>query len=199
MTSGVARPALASLAAAALLGAASAGRGATNAEWGLDQLMTELGRVQHATARFVERKELKMLKAPLVVRGTLEYIAPDRVEKRTLEPRPEALIVDGDSVVLESVRGRRTLALQDNPVVWAFVESIRSTLRGDLAALERFYAVRLDGGPEAWRLRLAPREERMQRIVSLILISGGRGRIESIEIREAQGDRSVMTVLEERR
>ncbi|HTT38312.1 MAG TPA: LolA-related protein [Burkholderiales bacterium] len=195
MTSGAVRRALASLAALALLAAGDAAR----AEWGLPQLMSELGRVQHATARFVERKYLKMLKTPLVVRGKLEYFAPGRVEKRTLEPRPEALIVDGDVVVLESATGRRTLALQDNPVVWAFVESIRSTLNGDLEMLERFYAVDFDGGPDAWRLRLAPKDERMNRIVSLILISGERDRIETIEIREAQGDRSVMTVLEERR
>ena len=134
-----------------------------------------------------------------MVRGTLEYVAPGRVEKRTLEPRPEALIVDGDTVVLEGARGRRTLALQDNPVMWAFVESIRSTLNGDLGMLERFYEVEFDGESEAWRLRLAPKDERMSRMVSLILISGRGDRIESIEIREAQGDRSVMTVLEERR
>jgi len=195
MTSGAVRRALASLAALALLAMADAAR----AEWGLTQLMNELARVQHATARFVERKYLKMLTTPLVVRGKLEYVAPGRVEKRTLEPRPEALIVDGDMVVLESVTGRRTLALQDNPVVWAFVESIRSTLNGDLSTLERFYAVDFDGTPDAWRLRLAPKEEPMKRIVSLILISGERDRIKTIEIKEAQGDRSVMTVLEERR
>ena len=199
MTSGTARRALANLLALALLGVADADWGAPAAESGLSQLMSELGRVKHATGRFIERKYLKMLKAPLVVRGTLEYVAPGRVEKRTLEPRPEALIVDGDTVVLEGARGRRTLALQDNPVVWAFVESIRSTLNGDLGMLERFYEVEFDGESEAWRLRLAPKDERMSRMVSLILISGRGDRIESIEIREAQGDRSVMTVFEEPR
>ena len=42
--------------------------------------------------------------------------------------------------------------LQDYPVLWAFVESIRSTLAGDLQSLNRFYRVELDGSERDWRL-----------------------------------------------
>ena len=166
--------------------------------WGLEALMLELGRVQHAKAHFVERKYLKILKTPLVLTGTLEYRAPDHLERRTVTPKPESFVVDGERLTLENTRGqRRSFALQDNPVLWAFVESIRSTLKGDLAMLDRFYAVALDGGSEAWQLSLTPKESRMSALISLIRIDGSGGRIESIEIREVQGDRSVMTVRED--
>jgi hypothetical protein len=185
---------------AAVAGLALALAGPVRAEqaWGLEQLMIELGRVPHAKARFVERKYLKVLSKPLELSGTLEYHAPDRLERRTLRPKPESFVVDGDRLTLEDARGRRrNFALQDHPALWAFVESIRSTLKGDLAALERFYRVSLQGGREDWQLALEPKERRMSSIISLIRIGGRGATIGSIEIREAQGDRSEMTIVEE--
>lgn len=175
-------------------------RGAAEPAWGVEQLMVELGRVQHAKAGFIERKHLKILKKPLELTGTLEYRAPDHVARHTLTPKPESFVVDGDRLVLENARGqRRNLALQDNPVLWAFVESIRSTLKGDLATLDRFYQVTLEGGPESWQLALSPKEPRMRAIIDVIRMSGINGRIEAIEIREAQGDWSEMTIHEDER
>jgi outer membrane lipoprotein carrier protein LolA len=166
--------------------------------WSVERLMSELGRVQQARARFVERKYLKVLKTPLEATGTLEYDAPDRLVKRTLEPRQETMTVEGQRLVIESpARSRnRTLRLEDYPVLWAFVESFRSTLKGDLAALQRFYRVTLEGGERRWQLALTPRDPKMSALIESILIGGGGGRINRIEVREAQGDRSVMTVLE---
>jgi len=166
--------------------------------WGLEALMAELGRVQHSKARFVERKYLKLLTKPLELTGTLEYRAPDRLERHTLTPKPESFVVEGDRVVLENAQGRRrTLQLQDNTVLWAFVESIRSTLKGDAGTLNRFYAVVLDGDLEQWRLSLTPKESRMRSFISQIQIGGSGSKVESVEIQETQGDRSVMTVHED--
>jgi hypothetical protein len=173
-------------------------RESLSAPWGLEQLMLELGRVQHSRARFVERKYLKALTSPLELTGTLAYDAPDRLVKRTLEPKPETLIVENDRVVIESqARRSRTLRLEEYPVLWAFVESFRSTLKGDLPALERFYRVALEGGPQRWQLALTPRDPKMSALIESIVIGGGKGRISQIEVREARGDRSVMTVVED--
>ncbi|HEY5929847.1 MAG TPA: outer membrane lipoprotein carrier protein LolA, partial [Burkholderiales bacterium] len=57
---------------------------AAEAQWGVAQLMHELGQVKRSQARFSERKYLKVLKQPLQSSGTLTYVAPDRLEKRTL-------------------------------------------------------------------------------------------------------------------
>ena len=159
--------------------------------------MIELGQVQHATARFVERRYLKVLKSPLELSGTLSYDAPDRLVKRTLEPKPETLTVDGERLVIEAQGRVRTLRLQDYPLVWAFVESFRATLKGDMAALGRFYRLALEGAPQRWQLSLTPRDPKMSALIESVLIDGRKGRINKIEIREAQGDRSVMTVIED--
>lgn len=182
-------------------GAQDSGTQQDAAGWGVQQLMRELGAVKRSQSRFVERKYLKVLTAPLELRGTLSYVAPGNLVKRTLSPKPETLTVEGDRLTLESTarNGRRTLQLRDYPVLWAFVESIRSTLGGDIAALERFYRVELEGSRARWRLYLVPRDPDMRAVISLINIGGSRDRVQRIEVQETRGDRSVTTIVEESR
>ena len=167
--------------------------------WGVEQLMQGLGRVPSVKGKFVERKYLAMLTAPLDSSGTLVYTAPGRIEKNTVTPKPERLVLDQDTLTVEyPERGqRRVLALQNYPAVWAFVESIRSTLAGDLQTLNRFYRASVAGSEEQWRLSLKPVDGKMQSVVQEIRIEGRRDRVRTIEIVEMQGDRSVMTITED--
>jgi outer membrane lipoprotein-sorting protein len=158
--------------------------------------MLDLGQVKVAKARFVERRYLSMLKEPLQFSGTLTYIAPDRLEKNTLRPKAESMVVDRDRLTVEGDNGRqrRVLVLSDHPEIGAFVESIRATLAGDLPTLVRFYKVSLEGGPEEWQLQLEPGDEKMRGMVKSIRIDGSGRSIRGVEILEVDGDRSVMTV-----
>jgi len=171
------------------------------AAWGLEQLMQDLARVKTAQATFVERKHLAILTAPLESSGTLTYTAPDRLEKRTLAPRNESLLLERDELTLESgePKRRRTIRLEDYPVVAVFVESIRSTLAGDLALLRRLYDIALDGDERKWRLVLRPLDPKMQELVSEIRIGGNRDWVASVEFLQPGGDRSVMTVTRDTR
>ena len=167
--------------------------------WGVKTLMQDLAQVKSAKAKFVERKYLAILTKPLESSGTLIYTAPDRLEKHTLLPKPESMILERDSVTLENKtkNQKRTVMLQDYPVIWAFVESIRSTLAGDLQTLNRFYQVNLEGNPNQWRLLMVPNQRAMQDVVSEIRLGGSKNHIGTIEIIEAGGDRSVMTINED--
>lgn len=194
---GWARP----LAAAAFVcGLAPGAAAQAAAPWGIGPLMQQLSAVEHSQARFVERKYLRVLTEPLELSGTLTYTRPGQLEKRTLKPKPETLTVDGDRLVMENParNERRVLRLQDYPVLWGFIESIRATLGGDIEALERFYRVELEGNPAQWRLFLVPRSRSMNEVISLIRIDGSQARIDRIEVQEARGDRSVMDIREER-
>jgi len=197
MTIGVERIVCAAL-ALVVLGLPTGARAASDPAWGVEQLMQRLAQVKSSRATFVERKHLRILNAPLESSGTLVYTAPGSLEKRTLKPKPETLVLEKDTLTFEDAtrKRRRTLRLQDYPQVWAFVESIRSTLAGDLQSLNRFYRVALEGSETDWRLTLDPRDPDIQRMVSQIRISGSRTSIRSIEITEAEGDRSAMTITE---
>jgi hypothetical protein len=168
-------------------------------DWGLPQLMQSLAQVQTSQARFVERKHLKVLDVALTSSGTLSFRAPDHLEKHTLEPKDESLVLEQGVLTIENrTRNiKRTLVVQQYPAVWAFVESIRSTLAGDLPTLERFYRVELKGGAAKWRMHLLPVEQRTRDMVSEIVISGRADRVTAIEMREANGDLSTMTVIED--
>ena len=167
--------------------------------WGIERLMQDLAQVKTARAKFTERKSMAMLNAPLDASGTLVYTAPGRLEKYTRLPKPEMLVLEQDTLTIEYPdRGqRRTLALPDYPAIWAFVESIRSTLAGDLATLNRFYRTGLTGSAEQWRLTLKPIDPKIQSVVKEIQIGGSRNRVRTIEVSEAEGDRSVMTITED--
>jgi hypothetical protein len=168
----------------------------SKSKWDLTQLMQDLRQVKTARGRFVERKYLAILSTPLESSGTLVYIAPGRLEKHMLLPRQESLTLDGDTLLIEDKETgqRRRVVLQDQPVVRAFVESIRATLAGDLETLNRFYEVSLEGDASRWRLRLKPTEPRMRDVASEIRVSGSGTWVGVIEILDAGGDRSVMTI-----
>jgi len=194
MTSGLR---LALVLAAALLAPASFAHAQHERE--LVEIMQGLAQVKSARGRFVERKYLAMLEAPLESSGTLYYAAPGRLEKHMLAPRQESMILEGDTLVIDNKETgqRRSFALQEHAVLWAFVESIRSTLGGDLATLKRFYHVALEGDAQAWRLRLKPTDRRMRRAATEIRVSGKGAWVGVIEILEAGGDRSVTSITRE--
>jgi outer membrane lipoprotein-sorting protein len=171
---------------------------AADADWGVAELMHRLAQVKKASASFAERKYLRILTEPLESSGTLLYTAPSRLEKNTLLPIEESMMLDHDKVTLEdkAKRQRRTFDLRAQPALRPFVESIRATLAGDLPTLQRYYKIALDGEPDRWRLVLTPSESRMRAAVSEIRIAGSGTWVGSIEIIEPTGDRTVMTISE---
>lgn len=166
----------------------------------VDRIMANLQTVKTSRDRFVERKYLKMLTQPIESSGTLLYIAPNHLERNTLQPKPEAIVVDGDTVSM--VGGpdgqNRSLALSEFPQVGAIVEGIRATLSGDLPRLEKFYDVALQGDPQSWQLLLTPFDAKVRAMVQTIRISGRGTRLNTVETIEADGDRTVMTITPDR-
>ena len=161
----------------------------------LDRIMQALGAQPAATARFTETRTSALLREPIRSTGTLAHGPGGRLEKHTTTPRDERLVVEGGTVTYQRADGeRRSLRLADLPGVLAMIEGLRGTLAGDLAALRRHYRVELQGGYEAWKLFLLPRDAQMAELVSDVRIAGSRGDVREVEIREASGDRSVLTL-----
>jgi outer membrane lipoprotein-sorting protein len=163
-------------------------------DWDIAYLMDLLAHNKGGVAAFTEKKFMAILDGPLVSSGELLYTAPDHLEKRTLAPKPESFVLDGDVVTIKRGKKKYTLPLQDYPKIAVFIESIRGTLAGDRKALERSYRLSLDGAPQQWTLTLTPTDSRMTGIIQSIFVHGKRGEVRSIEIHQADGDYSVMTV-----
>ncbi|HUP97399.1 MAG TPA: outer membrane lipoprotein carrier protein LolA [Usitatibacter sp.] len=164
------------------------------AGWGVQELFGQLARERPERATFVEKKYLSILDRPVESSGELLFTPPDRMEKKTILPKPERVVVDQETVTLERAGKRHTLRLRENPAVAVLVESVRGTLAGDLASLTRTYSVALDGDPARWRLVLRPLDPALGTLVERVEIGGARARVASVEIFQADGDRSVMTL-----
>ena len=164
------------------------------ADWDIDQLMQTLAQTRSGHVSFVEKKSIAMLDAPVESSGELFYTAPDRLEKRTLKPKPETMVLDQGTLLVERGRQKHSLQLQDYPELAAFIDSIRGTLAGDRKALERNYRLSLDGSSQNWTLQLLPVNEKMLAVVKRIRIAGVREDVNRIEISQADGDSSVMLI-----
>lgn len=160
----------------------------------LDRLMSLLAQRRHGHVSFVERKYLAVLDRPVQSSGELLYVAPDHLEKRTLEPKPETLVLENG--IVSAQRGRRhyVLDLRQYPQVLPFIESIRATLAGDRPALERVFKVEFNGDLQRWKLELVPLEPKLSATVKDIGIEGEKDVIQSVTIQEPDGDHSVLTI-----
>ncbi|WP_241288379.1 outer membrane lipoprotein carrier protein LolA [Burkholderia stabilis] len=167
--------------------AADAGSG-----WNLDRLMSTLAQHKSGRATFTETKYLSIATQPVESSGELVFVAPDHLEKHTLSPKPEHLVVDGDMLTVERNNRKYTLALARYPELGAFIDSIRATLSGNRFALEQVYKVALAGRGDDWTLTLTPLDARMLKVVSTITLDGTRDVLRSVAIRQADGDHSVM-------
>ncbi len=172
---------------------------AHGAGWDLDQLMALLAARGADRAAFNETRHLAILDAPLESSGELVFTPPDRLEKHTTSPGEERLVVQGGTVTVERHGQRQSLSLADHPEVAALVESIRGTLAGDRAALERTYRLALAGDRRAWRLTLTPREPAVRDIVRRVRIEGSGASLQRVRIEQADGDRSLLQIAPPRR
>jgi Outer membrane lipoprotein carrier protein LolA-like len=176
-----------------LCGALSAGA-ATQSTSDLDDVMSLLAMRQHGRVEFIEQHFLAVLNHPIESAGELRYDAPDRLEKRTLTPHAETLVLSGGVLTVERAHGRRVMDLHAYPQVQPFVESIRATLAGDRRALEQLFHMDFVGTVGRWTLTLVPLDPKVKHAVAQVRIDGVRDQLLKVEIRQPDGDRSLMTL-----
>jgi len=170
-------------------------RTAVAPEWNLPTLMNALRQVRSSTAHFVETKYLHLLNQAQRSSGRLIYVAPDRLQKETIEPTASRVTVAADRLTIERPgEPTRDISLRDHSEVGALVESIRATLAGDLPALGRYFTVSLEGSMGGWTLSLSPGEPKLRELVTAIRIKGDHATIREIETTEADGDRTETVV-----
>jgi hypothetical protein len=178
----------------AILLAACACMPVYGADWTLDVLMHMLAQRGSGHATFTETKNLAMLDIPIKSSGELRFEAPDFLEMRTLEPRPQILTLRASQLSIESNGNTRRIDLVNYPYAAVLVGSIRSTLNGDSLALQHDFKVKLGGNPAHWKLTLVPIDAGARARVKEIRISGHQAQVSQIEMDQADGDQSLMLV-----
>lgn len=165
-----------------------------SAAFDIAQLMGDLAKHPGGRAKFVEKKYLAILDKPVVSTGEMTYTAPNRLEKRTLTPKVETLLLDKDMLSIERDKQKLSINLANQPEALAFVDSIRGTLSGNRAALEKNYALHLAGNADKWVLTLLPSDQKIASMVQRITVTGNKNQVRVIEYLQADGDRSVLNI-----
>lgn len=158
------------------------------------QVMKSLAQRKQGQVTYREKDYYGILDQPVSSSGVLVYRAPDHLEKRTVKPKSESLVLEGDELTVQ--RGKRTyhMQLSASPQVAPLVDAIRDTLGGNEEALRRVFKVGFTGTLDDWSLRLVPLDRDVARNVERVEIAGTRDAIHSVEIFQVDGDHSVMTL-----
>jgi len=182
--------------AALMLVAAPVAADAATASPVLAGIMSDLAAMSGRRADFTEEKRLASLTTPLVSQGELLYRRPAYLEKTTTTPKPERLVVNGDVLTIQAGSDgvTRQIDLGSHPVVAAMVDTIRGTIAGDLATLQRYYTITEQGDRAAWHLTLIPVDPRMAKQIKVIDVTGRGIDVQRILTTEANGDQDLLTI-----
>ena len=161
----------------------------------LAELMSMLGGVAQSTVSFEETKHVATLNAPLVRKGTLRFVRPDRLQMNVESPYPERMDIVGNMLTIENRRGTRQVDLEGQPSAAAWVASIRATLQGDSPSLARHFKLALSGQASRWTLTLEPIEPGLAGVLRRISIEGAQAQLTRIEVEERMGDRTVLVLM----
>jgi hypothetical protein len=160
----------------------------------LAELMAMMGQVETSSVGFEETKYVATLTTPIVRRGTLRYVRPDRLEMHVVTPFFERMDIVGNILTIETKRGVRQIDLAGEPAAAAWVAGVRATLAGDRSALARHFTLRLSGQAARWTLTLLPLDPALSSVIQGITVDGVQAQLTRIEVDERAGDRTVLVV-----
>ena len=169
---------------------------ASSPAWAFDlsDLMAQLARQKSGEAGFVEQRFVRGVDGPLNSAGTLSFSAPDKLARRTVSPRSESMVVEGNTLTLSRSGRTRTMTLDSMPELQGMVDALRGTLTGDMQLLQRHFRTELAGSQGNWTLDLEPVDQRLASQVRSVRLNGRQGQVLGVEMEFVGGDRSVMTI-----
>jgi hypothetical protein len=154
-------------------------------------------------AQYVEQKHLALLAAPLESRGTLYFAPPGHLLRRVTEPQASSVLIDHKRMRVTDRTGSKDIDLSSAPELRDFVTSLARVLAGEREGLAQSWTIDYDSPADnarKWTLRLAPRagapqHAALSRMVHSLELSGEGRAVLSIEVREANGDRTLTRIV----
>ena len=169
------------------LTAALPSRAAVDAE----QILRDVAAAASSEVRFTEVRTSRLLKTPLASSGVLRYGPAGRLQKDTLQPFRETVVIDGLQVTIERDGAQTVVPLVAGSTPAILVQALRAVLGGQVQELQAHYRIAAEGSPDNWSLDLQPKAEDSP--VRLRLTGSG-GDVRDIEVRGSGGDRVVTTL-----
>ncbi|MEN4922892.1 outer membrane lipoprotein carrier protein LolA [Achromobacter spanius] len=156
----------------------------------LNALQEQLRATPIVRGQFVQQKFLRSLPAPLTSRGDFTLAAGKGLLWLLRTPIAQDLRINADGISRRDETGAWK-ALPQHTGAGRENQLFLSVLAGDTRGLQENFDLALTGKSEAWQLVLTPRSALLRQIFDNIQINGGK-LVDRIELRETQGDRSVL-------
>ncbi|WP_082586166.1 outer membrane lipoprotein carrier protein LolA [Achromobacter sp. Root170] len=156
----------------------------------LNDLQQQLRATPIVRGQFVQQKFLRSLPQPLTSRGDFTLAAGKGLLWLLRTPIAPDLRINADGIARRDESGAWQ-ALPQHTGAGRENRLFLSVLAGDTRGLEENFDLALTGEATAWKLTLTPRSALLKQIFSTIQIDGG-ALVDRIELRETQGDRSVL-------
>lgn len=160
----------------------------------LDDLQQQLRATPIVRGHFVQQKFLRSLPQPLTSRGDFTLAAGRGLLWLLRSPIAQDLRISADGIARRGPDGAWQ-ALPQHSGAGRENRLFLSVLAGDTSGLRENFDLSLSGSPDAWQLTLLPRSVLLRQIFENIQINGGR-LVDRIELREVQGDRSVLQMVD---
>ena len=119
---------------------------------------------------------------------------PDLLEKHTEAPHPETMVIKGGVLTITSPDGQHKIMLGDHPALSGLATTLTSVLAGDRPALEKLFTIDATGSVPGWQITLQPRDKRLGRLVSSMILDGQNGDLRMLRIMQGNGDSETMRV-----
>jgi hypothetical protein len=170
---------------------------AASADSGVDAqaIVASLKREVPARTPFSEVRFSSLLERPLILHGELEYEGPGKLSRTVRSPYDEHMTVaGGQASVQRGDRPARTFPLSQAPELEGFLRGFAALLGGDAAALSRDFTLTASGNPNAWHLKLTPRDDRLAKRITALEVDGTGKSARCFHTFEADGDVNVLLV-----
>lgn len=161
----------------------------------LDQLSSQLGKPAVVRGDFIQEKHLRALPQALTSRGQFVLSREHGLLWLLKQPLQQDYRIDGNGIARRSGQGWQAVAQQS-----ATAQQNRlflAVLKGDSSGLQEDFELDLSGTADNWKLDLTPRGVLLKQVFSVIHISGG-ALVQRIELREVQGDSTVLRLANNR-
>lgn len=156
----------------------------------LNALQEQLRATPIVRGQFVQQKYLRSLPQPLTSRGEFTLASGRGLLWLLRTPIAQDLRIDANGISRRDESGRWQ-ALPQHTGAGRENRLFLSVLAGDTRGLQENFDLALTGEADDWQLLLTPRSALLRQIFDSILIHGGK-LVDRIELRETQGDRSVL-------
>lgn len=156
----------------------------------LDQLQTQLRAQPIVRGRFTQQKFLRSLPQPLTSRGDFTLAQGKGLLWKLTSPFEQDLRITPQGIAKRDAQGQWQ-ALPQQMGASREVGIFLAVLAGDTRGLQENFDISLAGDAQAWTMTMKPSSALLGQIFEAIVIQGG-ALVQRIELRETQGDRTVL-------